>query len=140
MDLHGQALDQANQVVEEFINKSYENGISKLIIVTGKGLHSKNEIDPQIDRTLEITYGLRNFIGNAVKYSNSLVEIILESDSKFTLVKVCDDGPGFSVDILDRLGEPYIRSSNKENSIKAVKIGTVACSMDNEPAPKANEA
>ena len=86
---------------------------------------SKNEIDPQIDRTLEITYGLRNFIGNAVKYSNSLVEIILESDSKFTLVKVCDDGPGFSVDILDRLGEPYIRSSNKEISFKSgLGLGT----------------
>ena len=53
----------------------------------------------KLDRTLEITYGLRNFIGNAVKYSNSFVEISLESNNKITEVKVCDDGPGFSEDV-----------------------------------------
>ena len=42
----------------------------------------KNKINPQIDRTLEITYGLRNFIGNAVKYSDSLVDISLESNKE----------------------------------------------------------
>ena len=54
LDLHGQTLDQANLVVEDFINKSYENGISKLIIVTGKGLHSKNEGDPYVSKELGI--------------------------------------------------------------------------------------
>ena len=75
--------------------------------------HEKNKFNPTIERTLEITYGLRNFIGNAVKYSDSLVNISLESDSKFTEIKVCDDGPGFAEDILNVLGEPYIRSKNK---------------------------
>jgi len=85
----------------------------------------KNKLNPQIERTLEITYGLRNFIGNAVKYSNSLVDISLESNNKITEVKVCDDGPGFSEDILDVLGEPYIRSKNKIISSKSgLGLGT----------------
>jgi len=85
----------------------------------------KNELNPQIDRTLEITYGLRNFIGNAVKYSNSLVDISLESNKKITEVKVCDDGPGFSEDVIGVLGEPYIRSKNKIISSKSgLGLGT----------------
>ena len=85
----------------------------------------KNEVNPKIERTLEITYGLRNFIGNAVKYSNSSVEIILESNDKFTVVNICDDGPGFSEDILNVLGEPYIRSKNKIISSKSgLGLGT----------------
>ncbi len=85
----------------------------------------KNKFNPQIERTLEITYGLRNFIGNAVKYSNSLVDISIESNSKITEVKVCDDGPGFSDDILEVLGEPYIRSKNKIISSKSgLGLGT----------------
>ena len=89
-------------------------------------LHSKKNIsNPQIEKSLEITYGLRNFIGNAVKYSNSKVEIDLESDSKITKVVVSDDGPGFSDDILDVLGEPYIRSKNKIISSKSgLGLGT----------------
>ncbi len=85
----------------------------------------KNELNPQIGRTLEITYGLRNFIGNAVKYSNSLVDVTVESNNKITEVKVCDDGPGFSEDILNVLGEPYIRSKNKIISPKSgLGLGT----------------
>ena len=53
----------------------------------------KNILNPQIEKTIEITYGLRNFIGNAVKYSNSLVDSTLRSNNKITEVKVCDDGP-----------------------------------------------
>ena len=85
----------------------------------------QNKLNPQIERTLEITYGLRNFIGNAVKYSNSSVDVILESNNKITEVKVCDDGPGFSEDILNVLGEPYIRSKNKIISSKSgLGLGT----------------
>jgi len=88
-------------------------------------LAEKNQLNPQIERTLEITYGLRNFIGNAVKYSNSFVDISLESNDKITEVKVCDDGPGFSEDILNVLGEPYIRSKNKIISSKSgLGLGT----------------
>ena len=57
--------------------------------------------------------------------SYSLVEISLESDNKITKVKVCDDGPGFSPDIIDVLGEPYIRSKNEIISSKSgLGLGT----------------
>ncbi len=105
-----------NQIVKSFMEISGK----KITLITEKNLHN-----PQIERTLEITYGLRNFIGNAIKYSNSFVDITLESNSKITKVKVCDDGPGFSEDILDVLGEPYIRSNNKIISSKSgLGLGT----------------
>ena len=85
----------------------------------------KNKFNPKIEKTLEITYGLRNFIGNAVKYSSSSVHITLESNDKITEVKVSDDGPGFAEDILAVLGEPYIRSKNKIISSKSgLGLGT----------------
>jgi len=84
-----------------------------------------NKLNPKVQRTLEITYGLRNFIGNAVKYSNSFVDIILESNEKITEIKICDDGPGFSEDIFNVLGEPYIRSANKIINFKSgLGLGT----------------
>ena len=105
-----------NEIVKSFSEIS-EKKLSLLV--------EKNKINPQIDRTLEITYGLRNFIGNAVKYSNSFVDISLESNNKITEVKVCDDGPGFSEDILNVLGEPYIRSKDKIISTKSgLGLGT----------------
>ena len=45
LDLHGKTLDEANSIIENFIKKSYEEKVQKLIIVTGKGLHSNNEKD-----------------------------------------------------------------------------------------------
>ena len=87
--------------------------------------NEENELNPQIYRTLEITYGLRNFIGNALKYSNSLVRINLKSNNTVTEVIVDDDGPGFSEDIVNVLGEPYIRSKNKIISSKSgLGLGT----------------
>jgi len=88
-------------------------------------IKEQNELNPQIDRTLEVTYGLRNFIGNAVKYSNTFVEINLKSNDTITEVKISDDGPGFSEDVKDVLGEPYIRSKNKAISSKSgLGLGT----------------
>jgi two-component system sensor histidine kinase RegB len=110
--------------IEELLNEI----IRSFSEISGKKLSffaEKNKLNPQIERTLEITYGLRNFIGNAVKYSNSSVDITLESNNKITEVKVCDDGPGFSEDILNVLGEPYIRSKNKIISSKSgLGLGT----------------
>ena len=110
--------------IEELLNeivRSYTEISEKKLSLSAE----KNKLNPQIERTLEITYGLRNFIGNAVKYSNSLVEISLESNNKITEVKVRDDGPGFAEDILNVLGEPYIRSKNKIISVKSgLGLGT----------------
>jgi two-component system sensor histidine kinase RegB len=108
------------ELLNEIVRSYAEISEKKLSLLV-----EKNELNPQIDRTLEITYGLRNFIGNAVKYSNSSVDISLESNNKITEVKVCDDGPGFSEDILNVLGEPYIRSKNKIISSKSgLGLGT----------------
>ena len=105
------------------------NGIIRSFTeISGKKLSllvEKNILNPQIERTLEITYGLRNFIGNAVKYCKSTIDISLESNEKITEVMICDDGPGFSEDIINVLGEPYIRSKNKIiNSKSGLGLGT----------------
>ena len=67
-----------------------------------------------IRRTPEIIYGLRNFIGNAVKFSKSKVLITLESNKKLIEIKINDDGPGIPEDIIEKIGEPYIKSKSKE--------------------------
>ena len=65
LDLHGQTLDEANQIIENFIKKSYADKVHKLIIVTGKGLHSSNEKDPYVSKDLGILkYSIPNFLKN----------------------------------------------------------------------------
>jgi DNA-nicking Smr family endonuclease len=72
-DLHGYSLDEANKKVKDIINKSYDNGVSKLIIVTGKGLHSKNDKDPYISKDLGI---LKYSVPEYVQSNNELVSMI----------------------------------------------------------------
>ena len=75
IDLHGLTLDQANKVIEDFIKKSYEEKINKLIVVTGKGLHSQNEKDPYVSKDLSILkYSVPEFIVN----NKTLINIINE--------------------------------------------------------------
>ena len=70
-------------------------------------------------------YGLRNFIGNAIKFSKSKVNIFLISDDKEIKIIVNDDGPGFPSDIIEKLGEPYIKSRSIElNSNSGLGLGT----------------
>jgi len=114
----------SNTNIENILNeivRSFTEISSKKISLILDG----NETNPKIDNTLEITYGLRNFIGNAVKYSNQSVDVSLKSNNKITEIKVCDDGPGFAEDILNVLGEPYIRSKNQVISSKSgLGLGT----------------
>ena len=67
-----------------------------------------------IQRSPELIYGLRNFIGNAVKFSKIIVEIRVKSDHKNLEVLINDDGPGFPDDIKEIIGEPYIKSKSEE--------------------------
>ena len=84
-----------------------------------------HKYDLLIKRKAEITYGLRNFIGNASKFSNSQVEIVLESNKSQTRIIVNDDGPGFPEDVKKFLGEPYIHSKDKKIDAKAgLGLGT----------------
>ena len=79
--------------------------------------NDSNKID--IKRSPEIIYGLRNFIGNAVKFSKKNVDVILESNNSNIIIQINDDGPGFPEDIIDVLGEPYIRSKSKSTKSKS---------------------
>ena len=84
-----------------------------------------NKNDFTIKRKAEITYGLRNFIGNASKFSESLIEIKLQTNQQKTQIKICDDGPGFPDDIKKFLGEPYIHSKDKKIDAKSgLGLGT----------------
>jgi len=80
-------------------------------------INDKNKIN--IKRSPEIIYGLRNFIGNAVKFSTKTVDVKLESNDSNIIIQINDDGPGFPEDIIDILGEPYIKSKLKNTSVKS---------------------
>ena len=82
IDLHGYTLEEANRTVENFINKSFENNISKLIIVTGKGLHSDNTNDTYVSKNLSI---LKYSVPEFIKKSQELmmkIYAIKEADIK----------------------------------------------------------
>jgi len=96
-------------LLEEIIN-SFKETSSKDINLTVE--NDNNKI--AIQRTPEIIYGLRNFIGNAVKFSKSRVNINLRSDKKIIEININDDGPGIPEDIIQKIGEPYIKSKSKE--------------------------
>ena len=74
----------------------------------------------KITKSIEIVYGLRNFIGNANKFSKNSIYINLKSDSEFTEITIEDDGNGYPKDVLSKIGEPYLRSNNP---IDKSKIG-----------------
>ena len=87
IDLHGYTLDEANKTIEDFINKAFSENINKLIIVTGKGLHSENEKDPYVSKDLGILkYSVPEFINNNASLMNIINEI--------TDAKIEDGGSG----------------------------------------------
>tara|TARA_B100001057_G_scaffold552_1_gene510 strand:- start:3001 stop:4281 length:1281 start_codon:yes stop_codon:yes gene_type:complete len=100
----------------------------KEIIFSFKETSSKNFIlnldqdsnSKKITKSIEIVYGLRNFIGNANKFSKSKIFISLKSDNEFTEIIVEDDGLGYPNDIISKIGEPYLKSLRK---IEKNKIG-----------------
>ena len=76
IDLHGYTLEQANVAVENFIIRSYEKQIGKLIIVTGKGIHSQNEKDPYVSKDLSILkYSVPEFISKNLNLMNIINDI-----------------------------------------------------------------
>ena len=72
-DLHGYSLDEANKKINDLIRNSYEAGIGKLIIVTGKGLHSENEKNPYISKDLGI---LKYSVPEYIKNNQELMSLI----------------------------------------------------------------
>ena len=76
IDLHGFTLDNANKTIEKFIDDCYQNGVSKIIIVTGKGLHSNVEKDPYVSKDLSILkYSVPEYIENNLELMKKIIEI-----------------------------------------------------------------
>ena len=96
-----------NDYVYEIVRSFQEISAKKFIINSEQ---FKNQVKSY--KSSEIVYGLRNFIGNANKFSNEKIEIFLKSNKKETEIIIKDDGPGFPKDLIDKhmLGEPYIRT------------------------------
>ena len=87
IDLHGYTLDKANEIVEKFIKESFLQQVNKIIVVTGKGLHSQNEMDPYVSKKLGILkYSVPEFINK----NTDLMKIIHEIKE----AKIEDGGEG----------------------------------------------
>ena len=86
--------------------------------------YDQNSNDITITKPIEIVYGLRNFIGNANKFSKETVYINLKSDSEKTEIAIEDDGEGYPRDILSKIGEPYLKSNYRiEKSKTGLGLG-----------------
>ena len=73
IDLHGFSLENANKVIDEFVTQSFEEGVNKIIVITGKGLRSKNDENPYISKNLSI---LKYSVPEFIKSSINLMKII----------------------------------------------------------------
>ena len=102
-----------SEYVHEIV-KSFEE-ISKKEFIVNSDL---NYNPLNITKSIELVYGLRNFIGNANKFSNSKIFINIKSDNDFTEIIIEDDGEGYPKDVLSKIGEPYIKSY--KSSIKSL--------------------
>ena len=87
IDLHGYTLEEANKSIRNFINKSYEENVNKLIIVTGKGIHSNNEKDPYVSKEFSI---LKHSVPEFIKKNIELVKKI----SEIKVANIEDGGDG----------------------------------------------
>jgi two-component system sensor histidine kinase RegB len=111
---------KVEDLLEEIIISFKEISEIKISLISDE---DKNKIN--IKRAPELVYGLRNFIGNAVKFSKSKVKIDLRSDDSTIEIKINDDGPGIPEDIIGKIGEPYIKSKSKELSLNSgLGLGT----------------
>ena len=138
IELLSSQVERCNQILkrltlnpieeDEFIDEDlYMKDLLKEIILSFKETSKKdfilnlnNDLNPKkITKSIEIVYGLRNFIGNANKFSKNKVYISLKSNNVSTEVAIEDDGNGYPNDILSKIGEPYLRSvksSDKEKT------------------------
>jgi len=112
------SLTTAEDLLEDII-KSFNENTNKFI-----NLDIKKDFNKfKFERTPEIVYGIRNFIGNSIKFSKTQVTLSIESDNKNLNILIDDDGQGFPNDILEILGEPYIKSKMSSKS-SGLGLGT----------------
>ena len=103
-------IDYINEIVKSF----EETSKKKFIVNCNQNSNSFNLI-----KSIEIVYGLRNFIGNANKFSETKIFITVKSDSDFTEIIIEDDGEGYPKDVLSKIGEPYIKSFKSSAKAKS---------------------
>ena len=118
-----------NPIVEDdFIDKNISlHDYVKEIVNSFKEISDKNFVinveqdynSFEISKSIEIVYGIRNFIGNANKFSQKSVYISINSDSENSSISIEDDGEGFPKDIITKIGEPYIKSIQSKNKSKS---------------------
>ena len=100
--------DYLKEIVSNFKETSNKNFV----------LNFDQDSNPKkITKSIEIVYGLRNFIGNANKYCSKNIFINLKSDNEITEITIEDDGNGYPSDILSKIGEPYLKSSDKKSGL-----------------------
>ena len=107
-------LTKVEDLLEEMIISFKETSDKNITLFENM---DKNKIN--IRRSPEIVYGLRNFIGNAIKFAEKNVNIKLISNDQSLIVLINDDGPGFAEDVIKLIGEPYLKSKSKKVSHKA---------------------
>ena len=107
------------EYVDEIV-KSYEQISNKKFIINLE----QNSNSFQIRKSIEIVYGIRNFVGNANKFAKKRIYISLKSDSENSEITIEDDGEGYPKDILNKIGEPYIKSlRTNDNSKSGLGLG-----------------
>ena len=112
-DFINQNLSLADYINE--IIKSFEEISNKIFVV-----NLEQDTNPfQITKSIELIYGIRNFIGNANKFANKKVYVTVKSDSENSEIIIEDDGPGYPKDVINKIGEPYNKSQIKEFSTKS---------------------
>ena len=107
------------EYVDEIV-KSYEKISNKKFTINLE----QNSNSFQIRKSIEIVYGIRNFVGNANKFAKKRIYISLKSDSENSEITIEDDGEGYPKDILNKIGEPYIKSlRTNDNSKSGLGLG-----------------
>ena len=100
--------------LRDIISSFKETSNKEFILNLNQDLNSK-----KITKSIEIVYGLRNFIGNANKFSLNKIFINLKSNANFTQIIISDDGNGYPNDILSKIGEPYLKSLKQKDKEKS---------------------
>ena len=112
-DFINQELSISEYVVE--IVKSFREISDKEFVIN----LSQDTNSFRISKIIEIIYGIRNFVGNANKFSKNKIYVSVKSNNEITEISIEDDGSGYPKDILGKIGEPYIKSSSNKNNTKA---------------------
>ncbi len=117
-DFIDEDLDLKKYIIQ-IVNSFQETSNKKFI------LNFDQDASPRkISKSIEIIYGLRNFIGNANKFARKKIFITLKSNNEFTEITIEDDGEGYPGEILSKIGEPYLRSlKNKDKNQTGLGLG-----------------